>query len=322
MPAVPPEADIDRIERALGWRPDEFRRASEHRGTSGTAARWIVATGPRSAFVKVGATELTAGWTRTEHSNYGAIGGWYMPRVLGFDDDGERPVLALEDLSGEDWPPPWTDTRFLAVLDTLAAVHETPPPDALPRRVDLGANWPEVALDPGPLLALDLCSSGWLDAALPTLIAASKEARIAGDSRIHMDTRSDNLCFRDGRAILIDWNHASIANPDLDVAFWLPSLHAEGGPAPEAIFPSAPELAAFVAGFFCSRAGLADIPDAPHVRPLHVVQSRAPLCRGRRERSAYRRPGSAASASQPSKSGPSMAADARPQRSSAQPQKS
>ena len=83
MPAVPPEADIDRIERALGWRPDEFRRASEHRGTSGTAARWIVATGPRSAFVKVGATELTAGWTRTEHSNYGAIGGWYMPRVLG-----------------------------------------------------------------------------------------------------------------------------------------------------------------------------------------------------------------------------------------------
>jgi hypothetical protein len=76
---------------------------------------------------------------------------------------------------------------------------------------------------------------------------------------------------------VIDWNHAGIANPDLDLAFWLPSLNAEGGPLPEAILSNAPALAAWVAGFFCARAGGAPIPEAPHVRPLQVQQSRTAL---------------------------------------------
>ena len=48
------------MERALGWRPTRFRRASDDRGTSDTAARWIVANVAKSAFVKIGATDLTA----------------------------------------------------------------------------------------------------------------------------------------------------------------------------------------------------------------------------------------------------------------------
>jgi hypothetical protein len=278
MTAVPPDADIDRIERALGWRPDVFRRASEQRGTSGTAARWIVASGARSAFVKIGATELTAGWTRDEHRNYLSIDGPFMPTVLGFDDDGERPVLALEDLSSAFWPPPWTSGRVAAVLETLAAVHRTPPPaHLLGRSIDWGANWRDVGQDPKAFLALGLCSAAWLEAALPALVAASEAAPLEGSSLVHLDVRSDNVCFRDSRAILIDWNAASVMNPDVEVAAWLPSLHAEGGPAPETILPSAPELAAWLAGYFCSRAGLADIPDAPHVRPLQLAQSRTAL---------------------------------------------
>lgn len=278
MTAGPPDADIDRIERALGWRPDEFRRASAHRGTSGTAARWIVSNGPRSAFVKIGATDLTAGWTRDERRNYLAIQGPFMPTVLGFDDDGERPVLALEDLSSAAWPPPWTDGRVDAVLETLAAVHATPPPaHLLGHSIDWGVNWREVGQDPKAFLALGLCSAAWLEAALPTLVAAAEAAPLDGGSLVHLDVRSDNICFRDGRAILIDWNAASIMNPDVEVAAWLPSLHAEGGPAPEAIFPSVPELAAWLAGYFCSRAGEPTIADAPHVRGLQLMQARTAL---------------------------------------------
>jgi len=70
---------------------------------------------------------------------------------------------------------------------------------------------------------------------------------------------------------------AVIGNPLLDVAFWLPSLQAEGGPRPEAILPDASELAAWVAGFFCSGAGEPAIPEAPHVRPLQLMQSRTAL---------------------------------------------
>jgi hypothetical protein len=87
--------DVASIERALGWRPSAFRPATTDRGTSDTGARWIVAdsTGPgpasRTAFVKIGATSLTADWIRTEHRNYSELKGSFLPNVLGFAD-GER----------------------------------------------------------------------------------------------------------------------------------------------------------------------------------------------------------------------------------------
>ena len=270
--------------RALGWRPTTFRAAALDRGASETAARWIVAdrigpnNGGRSAFVKIGATALTADWTRTEYRNYRSIRGSFLPEVLGFHDDGERPILALEDLSGFEWPPPWNDSRVAAVMEAFAAIRRTSPPDHLDRAgSDGGADWRSVADDPGPFVGLGLCSAAWLDVALPRLIEASANAPLAGDSLVHLDIRSDNLCFRDGRAIVIDWNHARLANPDLDVAFWLPSLHAEGGPSPESILPDAVGLAAWVAGYFCARAGGVPLPEAPHVRPLQLLQSRTAL---------------------------------------------
>jgi hypothetical protein len=43
MTAEPRLDDLERIERALGWRPTWFGPATAHRGDSETAARWIVA---------------------------------------------------------------------------------------------------------------------------------------------------------------------------------------------------------------------------------------------------------------------------------------
>lgn len=196
-----------------------------------------------------------------------------MPRLLGFAD-GARPVLAIEDLSDALWPPPWNDARVTAVLETVAAVGATPPPPEVHAlRHDAGSDWRQVAEDPEPLLALGLCTRTWLTKALPALDEAASGAALFGTTLAHLDLRSDNICLRDGRALLIDWNHAALAGPQLDLAAWLPSLHAEGGPPPESILPEAPGLAAWAAGFFCARAGLAPIPDAPHVRPLQLRQA-------------------------------------------------
>ena len=271
------------MERALGWRPTRFRPAAADRGGSATAARWIVAEDAahgrgRSAFVKIGATALTAEWTRVEARIYATLHGWFMAEMVGFDDDGDRPALALEDLSAASWPPPWTETSIDAVVEALSAIHGTvPPPHVLQREFDGGAEWRLVEADPQPFLGTGLCSSDWLIDALPALIAAASTAPLAGDALIHLDIRSDNLCFRDGRAVVLDWNHATRANADLDLAFWLPSLHAEGGPPPEALLPDAPGLAAWVAGFFCAHAGLPFLPEAPHVRALQLAQSRTAL---------------------------------------------
>ena len=273
--------DIDRMTRALGWRPTSFRPAAPDRGATSTAARWIVgeASPPhRTAFVKIGATAVTADWTRIEARNYDALRGWFLPTVLGYDDDGLRPTLALEDLSAAEWPPPWSDERVARVRDALEAIHATPPPGHIAARPwEHDATWDAVAADPGSFLALGLCSDVWLDRALPTLTHAARDAPLVGDTLIHLDVRSDNLCFRAGRAVVLDWNHATIANPDLDVAFWLPSLESEGGPRPETVLADAPGLAAWVAGFFCAHAGLPFIPDAPHVRALQLAQARTAL---------------------------------------------
>ena len=277
---TPPPDDIDRIERALGWRPSTFRSAVADRGVSATAARWIVGGSGGSAFVKIGATSLTADWIRAEFRNYQTIRGPFMAEVLGFDDDRGRPALALEDLSAADWPPPWTEARVAMVREAFEAIRTTPPPDHL-GRVTAGSggagDWDAVAADPREFLSLGIATGAWLAEALPLLRSAAARAPLAGDALIHLDVRGDNVCFRDDRALVIDWNHAAIGNPDYDIAFWLPSLAAEGGPLPESILPDAPELAAWVAGFFCARAGGPPIPEAPHVRPLQLAQARTAL---------------------------------------------
>jgi hypothetical protein len=211
---------------------------------------------------------------------YSALESRFMARMLGWAE-GDRPVLVLEDLSQASWPPPWTDARVASVLGTLREVASTPPPPWLPAAGTSGLlerGWLEVREDPGPLLTTGVVGTRWLEAALPTLLAASDACPLDGNELLHLDVRSDNLCFRaDGSAVLVDWNLAVIGNSRLDVAFWLPTLVAEGGPIPEAVLPDAAREAAFVSGFFAARAGQPAIPGAPAIRPLQLEQLRHAL---------------------------------------------
>ncbi len=129
-----------------------------------------------------------------------------------------------------------------------------------------------VAGDPEPFLSLGLRDRSWLDAALPHLLAAAETAPIAGDEVCHLDVRSDNICFRAGRAVLVDWNWTSLASTDADLAAWLPSVNVEGGPPPWEVLPGAGELSAWVAGVWAAVAGLPPPATAPHVRVLQRRQ--------------------------------------------------
>ena len=244
-----------------------------------TQARRVVAEladGSR-AFVKVAVDELTAGWLRAEHRVYSSVRASFLPDLLGWDDDGERPALALEDLSGAHWPPPWPEGSVDAVLGGLEALHATPPLSGLPRLVDdarlVGHGWNVVQEDPEPFLSLGLVSEAWIERALPALLEAAADAPLDGDSFLHLDVRSDNVCLRGDRALLVDWNQACLGNPDVDVAAWAPSLRMEGGPDPWRLLPGAGELAAWISGFFAARAGLPPPPTAdPSVRALQRAQ--------------------------------------------------
>jgi hypothetical protein len=230
------------------------------------------------AFAKVAVDEPTAGFLRDEHRVYSAVEGRFLPRLLGWDDDGERPLLVLEDLTGAHWPPPWRAGDVELVREALDELHATPPPVGLPE-LTMGElhTWREVEADPAPFLGLGLCSPAWLDEALPELLRASDRCEVRGEAFVHLDTRSDNICIEDGDAKLVDWNWASVGNPMLDLAFWLPSLYVEGGPSPAEVLPDAGELTAVVSGFFAPLAGRPPPAGAPTVRPLQLAQLKVAL---------------------------------------------
>ena len=149
--------DIARIGALAGRRAVGFRRAI--RGYT-PAERWIVALADgSSAFAKLAVDPLTADGLRTEQRVYAALQGDFMPQVCGWDD-GERPLLLLEDLSGCRWPPPWDVTGVDRVLAALASLRAADPGDALPPLSvadrDLGRSWRRVAAAPAEFLSLGL----------------------------------------------------------------------------------------------------------------------------------------------------------------------
>jgi thiamine kinase-like enzyme len=194
--------------------------------------------------------------------------------LVGWNDDELDPMLIIEDLSEACWPPPWDRRLIDIVLEQITALHSA--------KADLrkfgevhGAittGWTTVAESPGPFLKLGLASADWLVRALPKLLDAEKNCRLEGDAVTHFDIRSDNICLTNTGAKFIDWAEACLGNPKVDLGSWLPSLCFEGGPQPDEILPSEPEVAAWVCGYFAARAGLPDIPDAPFVRRVQREQ--------------------------------------------------
>jgi hypothetical protein len=274
------DADAERIRLAIGKRVIALEPASGHGAPSNR--RWVARfSDGSSAFAKVAAFDYTADWLRIERTNYEALAGHaYLPQLLGWHDDGVEPALVVEDLSGAEWPPPWSSTSIDAVITTLADIQATPPPERIEeifeRRIwDIREGWGPMREAPTNALRLGVFDAAWLQANIDELEAAADSAVLAGNALLHCDVRSDNLCLVDGRAVLVDWNWASRGAPVLDLAAWVPSLHLEGGPAPSTLLPNQGPLASLLAGFFLEHAGREPIPQAPHVRQLQLEQGRA-----------------------------------------------
>jgi Phosphotransferase enzyme family len=257
------------------------RRCISGSGYGTNTAKWSVGLDDgRRVFVKRALDDVAAGWLRDEVRVYASVSESFLPRFVGWYDAAGETLLVIEDLGDAYWPPPWSSEQISAVLATLDSLHGTAPPPVLPPleaardRLD---GWPAVAADPEPLLSTRLCSPKWLEAALPVLEAASAACVLSGGALLHLDVRSDNLCFRGEQVLLVDWNLACVGNPLIDAVAWLPSLRLEGGPEPWELVPDSGGLAALLAGFFASRAGLPPPQTAPTVRDFQRRQAEVAL---------------------------------------------
>src|SRR5262245_30999928 len=219
----PTEREFENVRRAvkrLRAEPTAWRPVTT--GGHTPARRWIVTLdGGRTVFAKVATDELSASWLRDEHIVYQHLkGAPYMPGYVGYHDDGEQPVLALEDLSSATWPPPWEDDGIGWLRSTLEEIWGAgAPPDTASAADDareISGGWAEIARGPGAFLGLGLCSEAWLSEHLVALSEADDQHAFAGEALLHFDVRSDNVCFRpDGRAVLVDWNLIAVGNPQV-----------------------------------------------------------------------------------------------------------
>jgi hypothetical protein len=261
------------VQRVLGRRV--LRRRPARGGGWSIAHRGVfVLEGGESVFAKMGAEADTAAAIGAECAVYPLLTGPFVPRLLGADPD--VPILIIEDLSAAEWPPPWTPERLAGLEELFRQLASTTGHPGLPtlaeRLLEWGG-WERVAVDPKPLLATGAVGAAWLHRRLPALLDAQHLASTEGDRLVHLDIRSDNVCFREGRALLVDWNHAVRGDPRWDRLLMLHTVEMEGGPGAATQAPDAdPGIVVWVAGFLAAHVGLPPPRGAPRVRGFQRAQ--------------------------------------------------
>jgi aminoglycoside phosphotransferase len=236
------------VAEALGTEPSLWRHVVAGHTH---AEKWLVELPDgRRAFVKA-ATETTArAQIDREASILESVGASYMPKLHGASAVDDWSVLVLEDLSDDEWPPPYVD-RGSALLETVEKVAATRPPPWLHRRPPgrpLGTYWQRIGADPDPVLAHGLFSAAWLEGALPALDAAESSAQLAGDDFLHDDVWAENVCYTERGAVLIDWASASVGDRRIDLAYALLSIRSSPAIPPPVDFPDEAAYAALLAG--------------------------------------------------------------------------
>ncbi len=244
------QPDLELVTAALGAQPRSFERRSV--GGYTRSERWRVETADGHAFVKQAEDEGSLHMLRREAMVYQHVHGPFLPGFVGFADNGDRAVLAIELLEDARWPPPYPQdvTPLFAALEQIAA---SPLPPGLPA-LKQPRRWELIRADPRPLLGLGLCSRKWLDDALPVLAAAEAAAVVEGDELVHGDVYSGNVAFADGRSVLVDWGACVQGSRWTDVAFAVLSVRVEGGVVPALDFPDEPAYAAATAGILALEA--------------------------------------------------------------------
>jgi aminoglycoside phosphotransferase (APT) family kinase protein len=204
------------------------------------------------------------------------------PRLLFSVDDGDWIALVFEDVEGRQPHLPWREDELGRVLDALTDLAEalTPTPLEAPTaeeaydeilhgwRTLAGEGAPEI--DPWAAERLDELAeleARWGDAA-------------AGGTLVHGDIRADNILLTAERVVFVDWPHACIGAPWLDLVLLLPSVAMQGGPPPWEVFEAHPlgrdappdavtPVVAALAGFFVQRCTL---PPPPGLSTLREFQ--------------------------------------------------
>jgi hypothetical protein len=153
------------------------------------------------------------------------------PRLLGSCDDGRYVVLAFEYVDGREPDSPWQPDQLATVAAAVARMSAllTPSPLTVPEDHPRLGGWAELAADSrsvGRLRAL----SDWAGRHLDRLIALERLGLVAarGTALVHFDVLPHNVLLTAEGAVLVDWPHARLGAPVIDLLTLLASAAADG----------------------------------------------------------------------------------------------
>ena len=105
-----------------------------------------------------------------------------------------------------------------------------------------------------------------------------------GDTLLHFDLRADNLLLTADGVRVVDWPHAHVGQPFVDLVWFAPSVTMQGGPSPaELVAPYGPArdadpgaldaVIAGVAAYFTAGSLLPPMPGLPTLRAFQAAQA-------------------------------------------------
>ncbi|TCO48928.1 aminoglycoside phosphotransferase family protein [Actinocrispum wychmicini] len=259
--------------------------ASQPGGFSpGMAARLLLADG-RRVFVKAVGLERNPD-SPAMHRREAVIAaqlpeGAPAPKLLWSYDDGDWVALVFEDVEGRNPTVPWRPDEWQRVHDAMVELSEVLTPSPIDT-VDAGfAGWRSLAADDELAARLD----PWSRANLGRLVELEEAwpQAAAGETLLHRDIRADNVLLTEDRVVFVDWPHAAVGAPWIDLLFMLPSVAMQGGPAPAEVWGTSPlaaeadpdavtAVAAGLAGFMVHSALLPPPPNLPTIREFQRIQ--------------------------------------------------
>jgi aminoglycoside phosphotransferase (APT) family kinase protein len=211
-----------------------------------------------------------------------------VPRLLDSWEEEGWVVLMFEDVDGRHPALPWDPGELGSVLEAMGTLSTglTPSPVPVPSAQVPGGRdwWSELTRDRSRLDRIPGLDP-WIKANVDLLAStgATSRAAFSGSTLLHSDIRADNILLAGHRVMFVDWPHARVGAPWVDLVFFLPSVAMQGGPDPDPLFWRQPStidadpdsviaVLAALAGFFIHGATEDPPPGLPTLRRFQLVQ--------------------------------------------------
>lgn len=149
------------------------------------------------------------------------------PRLLGSCDDGSYVVLAFEYVEGREPTSPWQPKQLAAVAGAVGRMSAllTPSPLTVPEDHPRLGGWDHLSVE-----QLTMLSIGKAARHVDQLINLERRGLMAarGMALVHFDALPHNILLTPAGVMLVDWPHARLGAPIIDLLTVLASAAADG----------------------------------------------------------------------------------------------